>query len=480
MTEMIIAPRDADEAFARASDLWQRGDAVRSEALLRELVARCPSHEGATMLLATILRNEGRLDAASRATFELCSQRGFEGPLVLSGARFIQECQRQSLADELCDAAIAQGNVSSELWAVAGNIARELGDFPKARARYFAALDASVDLNKSFVLGALAHTLRYADPGHPDIARFLSHFRNDAASTRARASTGFGLAKIYDDLGDRERASNVLRESNVLVRSGLGWEPREWAEFVQSRKIERVARVRHADAPGFVPVFILGLPRTGTTLTASRLAMHTGARDRGELRVLRFIAGKLIGGGHLGKPDAVEEAAHLYRAHARQDDAPATYYIDQDPLNFRYLHLIEAMFPQARIILCQRDRRDTALSLWSQDFAHQDCAFSYSFSDIASFAAGYDELTEFWQQTLSLPIHVLNYERLVTDPQSVLGDLREFMGMPETETVPSQIAAPVNTASVWQARQPIYTTSVGRWRDYLPWVPELAGFDAGC
>jgi len=223
-------------------------------------------------------------------------------------------------------------------------------------------------------------------------------------------------------------------------------------------------------------VFVLGLPRSGTTLTATRVAAHPRARDRGELRTLRFIANQLIAGNHLGDTTAIEEGAALYHAHARQDDAPATWYIDQDPLNFRYLHVIAAMFPHARVVLCQRDRRDTALSLWSQDFAHADCGFAYAFADIADYMAGFDELIAHWQRTLPLPIHISNYEDFVADPAHALAQLRAFIGMPDGETGTQGAPAPINSSSIWQARQPVYTRSVGRWRAYAPFVPELDRF----
>jgi tetratricopeptide (TPR) repeat protein len=306
-----------------------------------------------------------------------------------------------------------------------------------------------------------------------------AHFRTTRSSARARAATGFGLAKAYDDIGDREAAARVLREANALVRSQQTWSAANWRDFVARRKQEQPARARSPVTAEFVPVFVVGLPRTGTTLTATHLAKHAGARDRGELRTLRFIARQLIDGGHLHDASAIEEAAALYLAHARQDDAPATWYIDQDPLNFRYLHLIAAMFPQARIVLCQRGRRDTALSLWSQDFAHEDCAFAYDFADIENFMAGHDALLEHWQRTLPLPIHSANYEDLVADPQRALAELRNFTGILETQATTSDAAVPINSASVWQARQPIYTRSVGRWRAYAPFIPELMQFPAG-
>ncbi|HVT31099.1 MAG TPA: sulfotransferase [Rhodanobacteraceae bacterium] len=471
---MPIPPADTDSEFAAAKAAWERGETARGEAILRALVSREPAREDISALLARLLQSDGRLDAASATMFDVCRALGFEAAPCLRGAEFIAQCHRQPLADELCDRALANAPGFAPLLAVAGNIARELGDFDKARVRYLAALDAGVDLDTRYVLGALAHTMRYADRRHPDFARFDAHFRDAAFSPRARAATGFGLAKALDDVGDYALAARVLHEANALVRSVLPWSPPAWDAFVDARLRERVARVSRKRREDFVPIFIVGLPRTGTTLTATQLARRTSARDRGEQRMLRFIADQLIGGGHLADAGAIAEAAELYRVHTRQDDAPAIGYIDQDPMNFRYLHLVEAMFPEARVIHCRRGRRDTALSLWCQDFAHRDAAFAYDLADIAHFAAGHDRLMQHWQATLSLPIHTLDYESFVADPARSLAALAEFIGVPLADEEASA-AAPIHSASVWQARQPVYAASVGRWRRYAPFVPELAG-----
>lgn len=467
----MLPSDDADSRFAAAKALWEQGEIVRSEAILRELAARAPAREDVFVLLAKLLQSQGRLSAASETIFALCRAGGFAAERSRRGAQFIQQCHRQALAADLCDRAIARGDAAPALLALAGNIARELGDFAKARALYLAALDAGVDLDTHYVLGALAHTRRYADAADADFARFEAHFRDARFSPRARAATGFGLGKALDDIGRYESAAGVVREANLLVRSVLPWSASSWDAFVDARVRERVARAPANARGDFVPVFVVGLPRSGTTLTATRLAERTVARDRGELRMLRFIAEQLIGGDHLGDADAIAEAAALYRMHARQDDAPAIWYIDQDPMNFRYLHVIEAMFPDARVVWCRRGRRDTALSLWCQDFAHHDAAFAYDLADIAGFAVGHDRLMAHWQRTLSLPIHALDYEVLVADPVATLDALIAFVGAPVAEA--ASAATPIHSASVWQARQPIYATSVNRWRHYAPFVPEL-------
>lgn len=470
---MTTATNDnTDARLASAQALWQQNQVAQAEAILLELNARDAAREDVAMLLAEALRSHGGLDAACRVVFELCRANGFLPDLSLRGATFARQCDRHAVAMRICNEASSGHAPLAELLVLTGHVARESGDFETARARYLAALDAGIDLERSHVLGALVNTKRYTDAADSDIARCERHFRDSAYSARSRASAGFGLAKVQNDLGDYSAAARTLSEANAMVHSVWRWDAAAWRRFIDARRGERVARARGVESADFVPVFIVGLPRTGTTLTATLLARTTAARDRGELRFLRYIGEQLITGGHLGATAALTEAAQLYRAQSRQDDAPATWYIDQDPLNFRFLHVVEAMFPQARVIHCRRDRRDTALSLWSQDFAHRDFAFAYDFSDIANFAAGHDALMAHWQQNLSLPIHELDYEALVTDPAGTLASLREFIGAPSIGNG-VESGTPVQSASVWQARQPIYSSSMGRWRAYAPYVPEL-------
>lgn len=462
--------------FAAAKVAWEHGDPADAEAMLRALHARVPAREDVVRLLCNVLRNQGRLDAAARLALELCRASHFDPGVCLRSAEFARQCDRHSVAARICDDALAHAAASADLLLLAAHIAREAGDFDLARERYLRAIDGGADLERQHVFGALAHTGRFTDPGDPDIRRFERHFHDSAYSPRSRASAAFGLAKAQNDLGDYAAAAKTLRAANAMVRAVQGWDATSWRAFVTARVAEHVASPTTKASGDFVPVFIVGVPRTGTTVTATLLARTSSTRDRGELRTLRFIADQLIAGRHLVEPSALAEAAGLYRVLAVQDDAPSTHYLDQDPLNFRYLHIAAAMFPQARVIHLRRDPRDTALSLWSQDFAHPDLAFAYDFADMAVFMEGHDALMNHWHASLRVPIYELDYERLVTDPESTLADLRDFIGAPAREPDRPDSGAPVQSASVWQARQPVYKTSVGRWRNYAPYVPELEKF----
>lgn len=469
------APGATDNRLADAQALFERNEVARAEAMLRDLCARRPEWEDASLLLAEVLRSQGRLSAASETLLAVCNANGFEPGLSLRCVAFVRQCDRHAIAARICEGALAHDRVPPELLMLAGHVARESGDFEAARAHYLAALDAGIDLDRHHVLGALANTRRYAAPDDADLARFAEHFADTRYSARSRASAGFALAKARNDLADYASAAAILRKANAMVHAVSPWSVAAWREFVAGRRHETAASSGAQD-PGFVPVFVVGLPRSGTTLTASLLARASGARDRGELRTLRYIAEQLIVGKHLGNAMALTEAAGLYRMLAVQDDAPTTWYIDQDPLNFRWLHVAAAMFPQARVIHVRRDRRDTALSLWSQDFAHPDMAFAYDFDDMAACMEGHGALMRHWKQSLRIPVHELDYEALVTDTDATLAELRAFIGAPARQPDPPDDGAPVQSASVWQARQPVYGTSVGRWRHYAPYVPELTRF----
>lgn len=473
----VSGPVSSADPVAAAGACFQQDDTETAEALLRDVLMREPAREDAAMLLARILQSRGRMGAAAHALLACCEANAFDPHLCLRCVRFVRQCDRHRIAEQICRGALARQGVTPELLLLAGHVARESGDFAVARSRYLAALEAGIDLDRHHVLSALANTRRYAEASDPEIARFAAHFADTRYSLRSRASAGYAFAKAQDDLANYAEAARTLRDANAMVSAAQKWDAGAWQRFVAARKRERVAPRSMGTESAFRPVFIVGAPRTGTTLTASLLARATGARDRGELRALRFIAERLVAGKHLTSRLALDESADLYRMLAVQDDEPAPYYLDQDPLNFRWLHVAAAMFPQARVIHLHRSPRDTALSLWCQDFAHPDMAFAYGLDTIAAFMAGENALMQHWRETLPIPVFELEYESLVGDPETTLARLCEFIGAPVHALDAADLkGAPVQSASVWQARQPVYTTSVGRWRHYLPFEPGLARF----
>lgn len=458
--------------FARA--WWQAGDVVRAESELRRILTS-EADADAAMLLAQVLRSQGRFNAAAAAVVERAEVAIDDAAVVLDCAQFVRECQRQDLAADLCERALAGGNADPRLHALAGNIAQELGRFDQARGHYLRAIERGIDLNVWFVLSGLASIQRYRDRQHPDFSLFERRVRDPMLSPRARAAILFALGKACDDVGDFAAAARAWREANGLMHPLTRWSRAQWRDFVAGRMAAAPTLASHVGDQGCVPIFVVGLPRTGTTLVAELLGRHPDVRNRGELPTLGYLAERLIALSGAQRSAGLAEAATIYLAHLRRDDTPSRCYIDKNPLNFRYLDVVAALFPNARVIHCRRHARDTALSIWGQSFASDEYGFASDFGDIAALAEGCDELMAHWRRTLPIPILTVDYEQVAADPAATIGSLFPLLGLAPFDLLGGDVAdrSAITSASLWQARQPVHRRSVARWRNYAEYLPEL-------
>jgi hypothetical protein len=359
---------------------------------------------------------------------------------------------------------------------LAARMASHLGRFGVAREHLLAAIAGGIDLNQNFAIYALSALQRYSDAGHPDFALFEKYLNDPTLAPAARATIRFALGKAYDDTGNRAAAAAAWAQANGAIRKTLSWSASDWMKKVE----------RHLNTPlpppvssvdgRFVPVFIVGLPRSGTSLLADRLARDPRICNRGELAVLPYL-NRWLGHATLApKPELIARQSHFAVAQLRQDDPPADFYIDKNPLNFRLLGLVAAVLPHARILYCKRDPRDNALSIWSQFFTlGNDSGYAYDLRDIATLSSACERLMEHWQRCLPLPIMSVEYEQMVRNPQTTLNEVRNFLGLPPTEDSVAHATdnVAIATASAWQARQPVHTRSIGRWREYESLIPEL-------
>ncbi len=296
----------------------------------------------------------------------------------------------------------------------------------------------------------------------------------------------FGLAHARDARGDFDRAAGLFAQANALQRvdfqaRGRGYDPAAHRSFV-NRLIAMFTpaffeRVRGVGLDTERPVFIVGMPRSGTTLAEQVLASHPRVFGAGELRLVReaFEALPEVTGHRDRAPlDCVldldrESLRRLGQRHLDALDAlngVADRVVDKMPENTLYLGLIAAMFPRARLIHCRRDPRDVALSCWMTHFA--DLRWACNLDHIASRINEYRRVMNRWQRVLPVPIFELEYEAMVTDLEEVSRRLVAWCGLDWDPACLDfhQTRRPVRTTSVAQVRQPVYTRSIGRWKNY--------------
>jgi tetratricopeptide (TPR) repeat protein len=469
-------PDSADAQQALAGVHWQTGQPARAEPILRALLAAHPGHVAATFLLAKILKEQGRTGAAEavvRALFAYAPQ-----PIgtTIQAIELLDDAGRKQAAAELCESEIARGSTDARLHAYSAMLHLQLGDFARVRERYTYALAHDERALDWQAANGLAAAQRYKEASHPDFALFQRCLERPGLGDRARASLLFALGKAHDDIGDFAQAAGYFREANRVVASFAEWPRKNFRRMVAARLDAKPLAGRSALAPDFVPVFIVGMPRSGSTLVAELLSRHPDVRQRGELPWLPVVAERLSANAR-PTAEALGRLASTYLAQLRLDDALARFYLDKQPLNFLHLDAIAALLPNARVIYCERGERDTALSIWTQYFAGAEHNFAYDFADIATVMQACPRLIASARKRGAPPIHTVRYERLVTATDECLGELADWLGLGELDaTARDGSTRAISTASLWQVRQPIYTRSVGRWRAYAPHVPELMRF----
>ena len=463
------------ELEMRQGEAWQlANDGERALRVLEGLAQKHPADAAVAFSLAHVLREQGRYDAAAKQVARCARQALQDAVRVARCAQFAMQCQRDEIAQSLCEESLTAGVADARLLALAGRTALVLGDFERARSRLLEALDRGVNCNESYVALLLAMAQRYRDAGHPDFALFERMLRDPALLPPARGAALLALGKACDDVRDVPGAVRALREGNGLLSAARPWSRADWEHAVE-RQLAAAPLAAHAAVDAsFNPVFIVGMPRTGTTLIAERLGRDARVCNRDESAWLPQVAA-LLNADPSPSPDRLAQAAHLYRTHLRQDDAPARWYVDKNPLNFRYLGMAAALFPNLRVIWCRRNPRDTALSIWSHFFGNPDNGYARDFDDIALVTRDCERLMRHWSTQAGLPVLAVDYEDTVANPEAVLARVRDFAGMADAEAPAADAARrqSIVTASTWQARQPIYSHAVERWRGYESHLPEL-------
>ncbi|OOG43717.1 hypothetical protein B0E51_00420 [Rhodanobacter sp. C05] len=475
-TALIKHPGSVDLRFALAGILQQRGESAAAEALLHELLAQQPAHAAATFLLAGLLVQQGRMRAAASAMRDLFGHARQDADTVIQAVEMLDDIQRTADAAAICESEIASGSSDPRIHAYAGMLGIQLGEFERVRERYAFALAHSPQAVEWNIPIGLSSLQRYTDDSHADFQLFRNVLQRPGLSETTRITTLFALGKAHDDIADRVQAVHYLRQANALAHVRSTWSRKRWRRLVEARLAARPPPLQLTAPSGWTPLFIVGVPRSGTTLLAELLARHPLVCNRGELGWLATVARRLEQAG-AREPAAFEQAANTYAAQLRQDDSDAHWFIDKQPLNLLHIDLILALWPNARIVHCRRNPRDTALSLWSQSFHDPAHDYAYDFGDIAALIQGCERLHAHALARHAASIHTVRYEELIADPGSCLDELARWLELPGHDLLATRSPDhAISTASAWQARQPIHAHSVARWRSYAPHVPELLQF----
>jgi tetratricopeptide (TPR) repeat protein len=326
----------------------------------------------------------------------------------------------------------------------------------------------------------LADAGYYLDPTHDHIAVMENLALARGVPREDKQHLHFALGKVYDRFGYCEQAFHHFRRANKYrhARFSARRNAKDTSRRIVAFTRERIATLSNAGSTSDAIIFIVGMPRSGTTLVEQLLDTHTQVKGLGERADILNVTWQLparLAWTRLAYPecikwlnaDLVHELSESMLSAFRADADGAPRIATKRPGDFSELGLLHILFPHAKIIHCRRHPVDTCLSCFMQDFAQ--IPYSTRLHHLASHYQQYQRIMTHWYSVLPPgSIHEIDYEHLVSEPAEAVGRLLRLCAL-EHEPIYDTFfvnARRVDTASVWQVRQPIYLRSVGRWKKY--------------
>ena len=476
-----INPQFADAYINLASVEMSRQRHDESLRWLDALLAFAPGHPGALVARSKCLKRQDRLDEALDAARRAAaiSPNNADAHNTLAEA-----LQAASQFDEALasfeKAARLPGTVAESARLGRATLLAEIGRGKEALAVFDEVLAANPRCVAAYADRADQKKFTADDA---DIARMEALLSSGEVQVlNDRISLHFTLGKAYMDAGNSERAFHHLGEGNRMKRATVAFDAKATGQWMQG-----IAKTfsgpllngfKDAGNPSDMPVFVLGMPRSGTTLVEQILASHPQVHGAGELRAVQALVdglGDYLAAIKRANLDMLARLGDSYVARVAPLSQGRRHVVDKMPANFLHAGLIRLILPNARIVHCRRDPVDTCLSCYTKLFAAEQ-AFTYDLAELGAFHRAYQSLTAHWRKVLPKDRFIeVDYEAIIDDLEGQARRLVDFLGLPWDEGCLKfhETARPVRTASLNQVRQPIYKTSLGRWRKHASHLEPL-------
>ncbi|MEN8821495.1 MAG: sulfotransferase [Abyssibacter sp.] len=475
-----LAPNDAAawHNFGKAFvDLKRYGEAGGA---FERVLALDPNLVGTYMTYARAMQEAGdwtKAEAIWRRALQVpaAEQAGYIG---LTGLLF-----KRGRLDEALEA-YRQGVIrfpnSTDLRLGFAQLLEDFADKAGAEREYRKVLE--LDAGIAMALEGLLTLLR-ADAKDADLAAARNLLTDPQQPPKARANVGFGLGKALDAKGDPEGAMAVWATANAARREQAGAYDRDAGaqyidRLIQAFSPEFFTRSRLWGVDDPRPVFVVGMPRSGTSLVEQILAAHPDAYGYGELPEIPKLAKSLPARTNSIQrwPEVVaslnseltqQTAMRYLGALMDRKRVTAGRLIDKAPMNYHYVGLIFTLFPNAHVIWCRRDPRDIGVSIYGENFGLAQ-KYATDLSDIGFYIQQYARLMRHWQAQFGERLHICEYESMVSEPEAETRALVDAVGLPWNDQCLRyyEDERPVLTPSRWQVRSPIYKGAVQRWKRY--------------
>lgn len=481
MLDRTVAAHPGDEAahYLRAQALSQLGRNAEAEAAASRALELGPRRPRSLNLRGVLRERLGLIDAAL-ADFEAAltlAPNNVETLINISLPLARQTRHEAALEAAALAVALAPGHLGAGLRLAMAYV--EAGRPEDAAAEYRRVLQLAPQNGE-----AIEQLAGLQDRAGNAALRPVAEaaLKRAAARSPDRAALRFALARIAEQAGETADATRHLAEANREMARVLPYDAA--ADSALSRTImarfPEAPAAAEATAEAVTPIYVLGLPRSGTTLAEAILAAHPGVKGLGEqIAAGRFFYPLIEADRPIGAAELAEFRATERRLHPRLPEG-ARAFVDKMPENYRLVGFLKAAHPGARIVHLRRDPRDVALSMWRGHFAGSALNYTYDLKAMAHRFNLYAEIMAFWHSRFPGQILDLAYEEMTADVEGTSRRLADYCGLDWVPQMarPHETETAVLTLSATQLRQPVHRRSVGRWRPHADMLkPLIDGLD---
>ena len=455
-------------------EFYQTGRYIDAEKLSLSITKEFPMYQFAWKILGAVLKQNGKINESLVATQKSLQLDPQDAGAYNNLGVMLQDLGRLNEAEVNLRQAITLKPDYAVAHSNLGGILQGLGRLEEAEANYRKAITLKPDY-------AVAHrhltAIKKFDAQDEQYSKMQELYLDKNISEEQRCHINFGLAKACEDLGDFEQAFAHYSEGNLLRKKLLNYDINQDVELFKKIKfnyprIEKNSLGSDKLSKNLMPIFIVGMPRSGTTLVEQIISSHLQVTGAGELSFATQF-GALIA---RGLSEANNESLLNFRGEylkKLQNVSNGSFIVtDKMPQNFLYIGLLAAVFPEAKIVHVKRKHAAVCWANYKQYFTSKSIGYCYELCDILTYHKLYENLMEFWGKRLSKRIYNIDYELLTVNQESETRQLIEYLGLVWDENClsPQNNIRSVATASNLQVRQKVYQGSSEQWKKYEPFL----------
>ena len=445
-----------------------------SEASYRQAIALKPDYAQTYSNLGTLLIKLDRLNEAEASFRKAITLKPDYAEANYNLGNTLQELGRLNEAEASYRQAIALKPDFAQAHNNLAVLLKELGRFEEAEASFRKAITLKPDY-------AEAHmnltSIKKFDAQDEQYSKMQELYLDKNISEEQRCYINFGLAKACEDLGNFEQAYTHYGEGNVLCKKLLNYNKNQDVELFRQIKFTYPRIEQNSLAPdklskSLIPIFIVGLPRSGTTIVEQIISSHSKVTGAGELNFAAQFGAAIATGFTEANNEFLLDFRHKYLNKLKNVSNGNLIVTDKMPHNFRYIGLLAAAFPEAKIVHVKRNPAAVCWSNYKKCFVSMGNGYSYAIDDVISYHKLYENLMVFWTNTLSKRIYNLDYEQLTVNQESETRQLIDYLDLDWDEKClsPQNNKRHIATASNVQARKKVYRDSSRQWKKYQPFL----------